>query len=341
MPGWDCLHLSTLAQARNGELRMARSTRIHRPGDLHYLVLRANAGRALFPQADDFSAFAELVARHVAACHVRVVAFCWVTDEASFALQVSSAPLGNFVQRIAGQHAQHINRREGVRGHLFRQRYRDVVITESQLPLVVSHVHLMPLRLGLAADPGEYFWSSHRSYLGPERLPWVTPEPVLALFGGDPRCELDAYRLFIEDEIRRRTELAARGSSSLASAEREFLRRLKPVADHTTDDPTALDRLIERVAARLSVRQDALQSRSRRRVLSLGRAVVAWHATRSGVAKLGEVARHLGRHPSTLSIAIERYRSRRPDLFREMLFGETPDESPTGGRHSSIPQGGE
>ena len=296
---------------------MARSTRIHRPGDFHYLVLRANAGRELFPQAADFSEFAKLVARHGAACDVRVLAFCWVTDEASFALQVSSAPLGKFVQRVAGQHAERINRREGVRGHLFRQRYRAVVIAEPRLPLVVSHLHLMPVRLGLVADPAEYPWSSHRSYLGLQTLSWVHPELVLQRLGSPSRSAVSAYRELIEGEVGRRAELAARGSSSRADAEREFLRRLVPITRRAPGDVAALDRLIESVAARLDVRRDELQSRSRRRALSLGRAVVAWRATRSGVATLNEVARYLGRHPSTLSIAIERYRRRRPDLFGE------------------------
>lgn len=299
---------------------MARSTRTHRPGDFHYLVLRANAGRRLFPQTEDFADFAALVARHIEGCHIRLLAFCWVAEEACFALQVSSAPLGKFVQRVAGQHAQRINRRAGVRGHVFRQRYRAVAVTEPQLPLLVSHLHLMPVRLGLAADPAEYPWSSHRAYLGVQRLSWVTTEPVLQWLRGAARGGPDAYLGFMREQIERRGALAAaRGASSPADEEREFLRSLAPVARRGSADLEALDRLIERVAACLNVGRDELQSRSRRRALSLGRAVIAWHATRSGAAKLSDVARHLGRHPSTLSIAIERYRLRRPQMFGERL----------------------
>ncbi len=322
---------------------MARSTRIHRPGDLYYLVLRANAGRRLFPRADDFAEFAALVAGHIEACHIRLLAFCWVADEACFALQVSSTPLGKLVQRVAGQHAQRINRRAGVSGHVFRQRYRAAVVTEPQLPLVVSHLHLMPVRLGLAADPAEYPWSSHRSYLGAERLSWVTAEPVLQLLESSARGGHDAYRQLIRDEIARRAaRAAAGGASSPLDEEREFWRSLVPAARRASGSLAALDRLIERVAARLSVRPDELRSRSRRRVLSLGRAAIAWHATRSGAAKLSEVAGHLGRHPSTLSIAMERYRLRRPDLFGEPLVDRPPAGAMlTGEPHAGEPHAGE
>ncbi len=312
---------------------MARSTRIHRPGDLHYLVLRSNAGRHVFAHPADFSEFARLVERHAAACDIRVLAFCWTPDAAHLVLQVSSTPVGKFVQRVAGQHAQRINRHAGVRGHVFRQRYRAAVVTESQLPLVLRHVHLMPVRLGLAADPAEYLWSSHRVYLGVQSFPWVAVEPVLHVLESSAQSGIEAYRQLIRDALARRaTPAVAQGAASRADEEREFWRSLMPVARRTAGDPGALDRLTEQVAARLSVGSDELKSRSRRRVLSLGRAVVAWHATRSGIARLSEVARHLGRHPSTLSIAIERYRRGSPHLF-----GEPFSESVTEGLPRSTP----
>ncbi len=302
--------------------RMARPKRIHSPGDLHYLVLRANAGRQVFAQAGDYPQFAQLVARHLEACRIRLLVFCWVADAAHFALQVSDVPIGPFVQRIASQHAQRINRRAGVGGQVFRQRYRSVIVTAPQLPSIVSHLHLLPLRLGLAADPAGYPWTSHRSYLGLERLPWVTAEPALRQLEGvaPPGCE--AYREFIGDEIERLGAAAAPEERSAGEEEREFLRSLMPALRRPGGDPAALDRLISLVAGRLSVRSDELQSRSRRRVLSLGRAVVTWRALQSGVARLSDVARRLGRDPSTLSVGVERHRLRHPDLFDEPLAGD-------------------
>lgn len=299
---------------------MVRSKRTHTPGELLYLILRANAGRQVFPSADDFREFAALVARHIAACHIRLLAFCWVTDAAHFALQVSSVPLGQFVQRVAGQHAQRINRRAGLRGHVFRQRYRVVTLAEEQLPVVVSHLHLAPVRLGLAADPAEYLWSSHRNYLGLQADSWVTMEPVLQLLESSAGGGADGYRRFMQKEIERHAAMVVtRGAPSPAEEEREFWRALVPARHIASDDVAALDRLIDSVAARLNVGREELQSRSRRRVLSLGRAAIAWHAMQSGIARLSDVARRLDRQPSTLSVAIERYRLRRPDLFDEPL----------------------
>lgn len=336
---------------------MTRSRRLHTSGALHYLVLRGNAGRVLFPQVADFPAFELLVIRQLAACQIELLAFCWLRDAAHFALRVGTAPLGNFVQQVAGSHARRINRRAGVRGHLFRQRYRTAVVADAQLPAVVSHLHWLPVRAGLATDPGGYAWSSHLSYLGVQPLEWVSTGRVLAALEalerrevreehesraeradrerpGDPGSPgdlgrsdggpLEVYRKFMAREIGKYeaaiSRAAAPGAAPPIAAwrddpERELLARLTPMRHRPAADPRALDQLIDMVAARLGVDAEALASGSRRRILSLGRAIVAWRAMRSGTARLGEVARRLGRHPSTLSIGIERYRSRRPELF--------------------------
>ena len=55
--------------------------------------------------------------------------------------------------------------------------------------------------------------------------------------------------------------------------------------------------------------------RSRQRRLALARALITWYATERGVATLAEVARRLQRDPSTLFVAVERYRMLRPELF--------------------------
>jgi hypothetical protein len=68
-------------------------------------------------------------------------------------------------------------------------------------------------------------------------------------------------------------------------------------------------------------------SPSRRRSLSLARALVAWHATRNDVATLTQVAHCFHRNPSTLCVGVERYRRVRRDLFEEPmtnLLGSDP-----------------
>jgi chromosomal replication initiation ATPase DnaA len=69
----------------------------------------------------------------------------------------------------------------------------------------------------------------------------------------------------------------------------------------------------------MSVDRDRLLSSSRERRLTLTRAIIGWHVTQNRIATLTEVSRALGRDPSSVYTAYERYRARRPKLFRDSL----------------------
>ena len=77
----------------------------------------------------------------------------------------------------------------------------------------------------------------------------------------------------------------------------------------------SLDQVIDTVTCTLGLERSEVLSRSRQRRLALARALITWYATERGVATLAEVARRLQRDPSTLFVAVERYRTLRPELF--------------------------
>src|SRR5262249_31995026 len=58
------------------------------------------------------------------------------------------------------------------------------------------------------------------------------------------------------------------------------------------------------------------------------------YATERGIATLAEVARRLERDPSTLFVAVERYRALRPDLFN---IGSLHDSGPVLRRGLTLP----
>jgi hypothetical protein len=69
----------------------------------------------------------------------------------------------------------------------------------------------------------------------------------------------------------------------------------------------------------MSVDRDRLLLSSRERRLTLTRAIIGWHVTQNRIATLTEVSRALGRDPSSVYTAYQRYRAWRPKLFRDSL----------------------
>jgi putative transposase len=63
----------------------------------------------------------------------------------------------------------------------FEQKCRGVKVDgQTALMDLVRHIHLAPLKAGLATDPAVYPWSSHRVYLGLAKARWLSTKPLLS-----------------------------------------------------------------------------------------------------------------------------------------------------------------
>jgi chromosomal replication initiation ATPase DnaA len=107
-----------------------------------------------------------------------------------------------------------------------------------------------------------------------------------------------------------------------------------PRSQRTYRSTHSLDQVIETVSSKLGLERTEVLSRSRQRRLALARALITWYATERGIATLAEVARRLERDPSTLFVAVERYRTLRADLFN---IGSLHDSGPLLRRVLTLP----
>jgi hypothetical protein len=136
-------------------------------------------------------------------------------------------------------------------------------------------------------------------------------------FVGHDRHE--AYRQYINEGLAALANRSGQvGEAAGRQEDAEFLARLAP-RRRRQPDPALLDRIIDSVCTKLDVPREQMLSPSRRRCLSLARALVAWHATCNDVATLTQVAQCFHRNPSTLCVGVERYRRTRRDLFEEPI----------------------
>jgi len=303
---------------------MARLTRIHVPGGLYYVHLRGNGGQAIFAGAQDYYDFCALVGRAARRSRARVHAYCWMWNTVRLAVEISDVPVGRLVQRIAAQHSRDLHRKLGSSGHLFERGYRALLMdADPYLPELVRHIHLTPVRAGAASEAAEYAWSSHRAYLRLARVPWLTTHVVMRRLKSSSTDALDAYRKFMTEANEavdtERFDRSKAGEPRVLGGE-QFLKAVA-IKSRPKRRAGTLEQIIDGVARLLDVPRGELLSASRRRRLSLARALVTWHATRSGIATLAEVSRRLSRDPSTLYIAMERYRVARRDLFTDALPG--------------------
>ncbi len=297
---------------------MSRRSRLHVPGGVYYVVQRSNARQPIFTDEADYATFERLLATMLIRCRVRAHAFCWETDAVHLVLQIADMPVGRLMQRLSSQYARRVHRRAGELGHLFQQRYHALLIDpDVYLLRLIRHVHMLPVRSGKVTDPGDYRMSSHHDYAGIAATPWLTTAVALRMLAQRPEQARFAYRRLI-GESPSPGEVAGFDHGGTDDprvlGDQEFMAAI-PRHMRVYRSEYSLDQVIDTVTSTLGLERSQVLSRSRQRRLALARALITWNATERGVATLAEVARRLQRDPSTLFVAVERYRTLRPDLF--------------------------
>ncbi len=286
---------------------------------LYYLVLR-RCGQtcSAVPDCASFIAVLDAVLRRTG---YELHAYCMFSAHMHLAVQMTDVPLADFVQRLSMAYQRWTWQQVGSELSLQLTATPRLVEGVEKARELVRFIHLLPLRIG--KDPADYAWSGHRTYLGRAKVSCLSDRRGLRLFArqlGEQRRSYEAYILsglqaMEPTRFSRSLEHAVRGAGgkrtwSEASAGRAGM---------------SLEQLGEHVAALASTPATELGSGSRARLVSLLRALMAWHAVQLEMATLREVARYLHRDPSSIYSAIKRYRTLYPRLFeRPGHFDDLP-----------------
>jgi hypothetical protein len=217
------------------------------------------------------------------------------------------------MHRIAVRYSRFRHRALATVGHLFERRYRaKLVDVDRYFVAVLRYVHMNPVKAGLAMDPAQYPWSSHRAYLGLESPTWVTTAFGLALFSTDRDRARVAYAAFMNtpvepDELDALDEtIAASQTDPRIIGTDEFARGVS--ASHEgSRSSSSLPELAAAICARHGIGVSIIRSPAALRSLTPIRVEIARAAVENRVATLAEVARYLGRDPSTLYQLLKRH----------------------------------
>jgi putative transposase len=168
------------------------------PNEIYYVVLRGAGRQPIFQSDEDRDHFSQVVSKAAPACRVTIYGYCWLEAEARLAMKISDISISRFAKRVAREHAQRLNREVSLTDSHFEQKCRGVKVDgQTALMDLVRHIHLAPLKAGLATDPAAYPWSSHRVYLGLAKAPWLSTKPLLQHFEQPTGGALLGYQKFM------------------------------------------------------------------------------------------------------------------------------------------------
>lgn len=162
----------------------ARPLRVEYSGAFYHVMNRGNAYSDIFNGDQDNQSFFELLKEAVEQWKIRIHAFCLMSNHYHMLIETPRGNLSRAMRHINGVYTQRYNRRWKRDGHIFRGRYKAILVEdEAYLVELLRYIHLNPVEAGLVKKPEAYKWSSHSRYLGKGDLEWLTTGLLLSYFG--------------------------------------------------------------------------------------------------------------------------------------------------------------
>jgi len=324
---------------------MSRLQRLEFQGAIHLMRIRGRSGDGIFFDAAVLTGGLPVAAAEWPAglryferlawgifgeSGVRVHGYSLEPDTCLLVLQTLGAPLHAVMRRLCGEYSRYLHRQRGIPTgrSAFAGRYESRVVAPNYLPHAIRRVHRGPVEARLVGHYSDYPFSSDGIYRGAAetRAPvetacarkWLARRRLTGVAG---------YRRFMElRESRHVAGLFDRGSSldSRIIGDQGYVAIVRSLVKPTRAAPTP-EQLIQAVAAMIERPPEAIRSH---RSGALGRALVAWYATRTGGARsVAEVARWFCVSGAALGVAIrlhhgdEKHRplfNRLPELLRSL-----------------------
>ena len=295
---------------------MARKPRVHFPGALYHVIARGNQRQRTFRSNSDRSRYLDLLKQYRERYSFNLYAYVLMGNHVHLLLEAGQVPLAKVMQGLQQSYTLYFNRKYNLVGHLFQGRYRAILCDrDSYLLELVRYLHLNPVRSKLVKDPAEYRWSSHGIYLGKGagQTKFVQTEWILSQFSKNRSEARRRYRQFVlegigdghRDDFYTTKEQQYLGDDDFVE---EVTRRIEGEEPGTIR--INLEQIEKVVCRHYDVSSELLQSRSKERRGSFGRAVIAHLAVESGGIKLKDVAQRYNRDQVSLSLGLKRLRDR-------------------------------
>ena len=182
---------------------MARPLRIQFPDAWYHVMNRGKGGEKIFTDKGDYYAFIDLLKDCVEMWNIRVAAYCLMGTHYHVLLQTPDANVSRCMRHMNGVYTQYFNRTHGLDGHLFRGRYKSILVdSDAYLLELLRYIHRNPLEAGMVDRLESYQWSSHKGYLSrSEKWNWLHKDYVLKIFSNNMTEALKGYESFVNKKI--------------------------------------------------------------------------------------------------------------------------------------------
>jgi len=146
----------------------------------HHVIQRGARSLPIFASDEDRAEYLRLLKAFGARAGLRVWAWCLMTNHVHLVVvPAREHALARGIGEAHRRYTRYVNFRDGVRGHLFQERFHSFPIqTDRHLITVVRYVERNPVRARLVRRAVEYPWSSARHHVTGQPDHLVTDSPI-------------------------------------------------------------------------------------------------------------------------------------------------------------------
>ncbi len=146
---------------------MPRNARVVIPGYLYHITQRGNYKQNIFEEDQDYVIYLKLIQEYSKKYGVAMYAYCLMDNHVHFIAKPRQEESLARTFCVAHQRYSHyFNKKRGIRGHLWQERFYSCILHGSHLKHAIRYVENNPVRARLVVHPWDYHWSSAKAHLG-------------------------------------------------------------------------------------------------------------------------------------------------------------------------------
>jgi putative transposase len=169
---------------------------------MYHVGARGNRGCRIYADDHECEVFLSLLGQLTKRHDWTLGTYCLMSNHYHLLLRIDQE-LSDGMRELNGGFSSYTNKRNGLEGHLFKNRFWCKLIEdEAQYLQTARYIVLNPIRSGLCRTPEGWRWSSYRACVGLEFGPdFLAADGLIGCFGNTPAEARAAYRKFVYDGI--------------------------------------------------------------------------------------------------------------------------------------------
>jgi hypothetical protein len=217
-------------------------------------------------------------------------------------IETAKGNLSQGMRQLNGVYTQQHNRRHGLSGHVFQDRFKAILVQkETYLLELTRYVVLNPVRAGMVNDVVDWPWSSYLAMVGRASAPvWLEIDWLLSHFDLDRKTAVSQYIDFVRAGIGLPPLWEALRFQAFLGDD-SFVERMRVNADETHSDRLREVSRIQRRPFAKPLQWYKEKFSDRKKAMALAYA--------SGDYSMKEIADWFGVHYSTVSRAVRAFES--------------------------------